>query len=80
MSSPESSESPEVPPAPPSPPCRYLRNKGMHVYTDGFGEEHEGYDNTIYWCQQTMKDFGPDDGFVGAHECRDPSRPCYQPL
>jgi hypothetical protein len=62
------------------PLCRNLRNKGMYVYTDGGGGEHGDYDNTIYWCLQTMKSFGPDDEQVDAHECRAPDRSCYEPL
>ena len=62
-------------------PCRYLRNKGMYVYTDGIsGESHEDYDNTIYWCLNTMKSFGPDDEMVDGHDCRNPGRSCYEPL
>jgi hypothetical protein len=61
-------------------PCRHLRNKGMYVYTDGSGgESHDDYDNTIYWCLQTMKGFGPDDDLVGGEECRNPERSCYEP-
>jgi hypothetical protein len=61
-------------------PCRHLRNKGMYVYTDGSGgESHADYDNTIYWCLKTMKGFGPDDDFVSAEDCRNPSRACYEP-
>jgi hypothetical protein len=58
-------------------PCRHLRSKGMYVYTDGYDEhqqENEGYDNTIYWCLKTMKEFGPDDEFVGGPECKNPER------
>jgi hypothetical protein len=79
MSTPESSELPVVDPK--APPCRHLRNKGMYVYTDGNGgESHEDYDNTIYWCLKTMKDYGPDDEIVAGLDCRDASRPCYQPF
>jgi len=62
-------------------PCRHLRNKGMYVYTDGSEQPgHEDYDNTIYWCLQTMKDFGPDDEGVGGVECKNPQRSCYEPF
>jgi len=78
MSSADSSELPVVDPA--TPPCRHLRNKGMYVYTDGSADDgHSDYDNTIYWCLSSMKGFGPDDEFVDAHECRNPSRSCYEP-
>jgi hypothetical protein len=64
-------------------PCRHLRNKGMYVYTDGSSEGEEtaeDFDSTVYWCLQTMKNFGPDDEMVGGRECRDMSRSCYEPF
>ena len=81
MSSPDTPE-PELPVVEKlAPLCRHLRNKGMYVYTDGLGgNSHEDYDNSIFWCLQTMKGFGPDEEFVGREECRDPARPCYEPL
>lgn len=79
MSSAESNDLPVVESQ--APPCRHLRNKGMYVYTDGSGgESHDDYDNSIYWCVKTMKDFGPDDEMVGRADCRDPARPCYEPF
>jgi hypothetical protein len=61
-------------------PCRHLRNKGMYVYSDGLsGESHDDYDNSVYWCLKTMKDFGPDGDFVAGPDCRNPSRSCYEP-
>lgn len=61
-------------------PCRHLRNKGMYVYTDGSGQAHDDYDNTIYWCLKSMKSFGPDDDMVNAEDCSCPERTCYQPI
>ncbi|GAC1344202.1 MAG: hypothetical protein NVSMB14_08090 [Isosphaeraceae bacterium] len=63
-------------------PCRHLRSKGMYVYTDGETESSSGeeYDTSIYWCLQTMKDSGPDYGFVSRTDCRDCSRSCYEAL
>lgn len=80
MSNPETNgELPIIDPA--APPCRHLRNKGMYVYTDGVnGESHDDYDSSIYWCNQSMKSFGPDEDFVGALECRNSARPCYEPI
>jgi hypothetical protein len=75
---PNESDLPVIDPA--GPPCRHLRHKGMYVYTDGSGGEvHDDYDSTMYWCLQTMKGFGPDDDFVGAEDCRNSSRSCYEP-
>ena len=66
---------------PNAPACRHLRHKGMFVYSDGLGgETHDGYDNTVYWCFRTMKSFGPDDDFVNGLDCRNCTRPCYEPL
>ena len=78
MSSPDSSDLPVV--DPPAPVCRHLRNKGMYVYTDGQTDEHADYDNTVYWCLQTMKDFGPDNEPVGGPDCRNSARSCYEPI
>ena len=79
MSSAEPGSLPVVDPS--TPPCRHLRNKGMYVYTDGQdGEPHGDYDNTIFWCLQTMKGFGPDDEPVDGEACRNPGRTCYEPL
>lgn len=61
-------------------PCRYLRNKGMYVYTDGPSESHGDYDNTIYWCLRSMKAFGPDRDEVHREHCCDPARSCYEAL
>jgi hypothetical protein len=53
----------------------------MYVYSDGHGREQaEDYDNTIYWCLKTMKEFGPDDEMVTSPDCRNPERSCYEPL
>ena len=62
--------------------CRHLRTKGMYVYTDGLSGEasHPDYDNTVYWCFKTSKDFGPDDQFVNRDSCRDCNRECYEPV
>lgn len=73
-------ESPEAPGrSQPGPPCRHLRSKGMYVYTDDSStEESPDYDNTIFWCQKTLRDLGPDDGFVGREDCRDAARICHE--
>jgi hypothetical protein len=62
-------------------PCRHLRNKGMLVYTDAFSSDaHGDSGNTIYWCVQTMKGFGPDDDMVCKEDCTLVNRSCYEPL
>ena len=60
--------------------CEHLRHKGMYVYTDGSGQDHSDYDNTIYWCLKSMKSFGPDDDMVDRQACCDAARSCYEPL
>jgi hypothetical protein len=68
---------------PPGPRCQFLRSKGMYVYTDETDDDLEAdadYDNTIFWCQMTMKDIGPDDDLVGRHECRNTLRSCYESM
>ena len=70
--------------AEPSPPilgprCRHTRSKGMYVYTDvPEVEDHGDYDSTIFWCQKTLNDIGPDQGFVGREDCCNTSRRCYE--
>lgn len=65
-------------PDPPAATCRHLRNNGMYVF-DGIPDD-EDYESSGYWCQRTMKTFGPDDDLVGRRECREPGRSCYEPL
>jgi len=51
----------------------------MYVYTDDSGsEESSDYDNTIFWCQKTLRDIGPDHGIVGREDCRETVRGCYE--
>jgi hypothetical protein len=62
-------------------PCCHLRSKGMYVYADATsGEFDADDDHSVYWCQKTMKNFGPDDDMVGGRECRDASRSCYESI
>jgi hypothetical protein len=51
----------------------------MYVYTDDSStDEPQDYDNTIFWCQKTLRDMGPDDNFVGREDCRETGRTCYE--
>lgn len=66
-------------PRPTDVPCRFLRSKGMYVYTEGrVGEPHDDYDSAVYWCLKTAKGYGPDDDLVGGEDCRNAARPCYE--
>ena len=64
----------------PGAPCHHLRCKGMYIYTDGTGSEPADDGNTVYWCFQTLKCFGPDDRTVDGQACREGSRTCYEPI
>lgn len=77
----ESEPSPGPPSSTPPVPCRHLRNKGMLVYNEGaFDTRHEDYDNTVFWCVETLKGFGPDDEMVGREDCANSDRACYEPF
>jgi hypothetical protein len=79
---PTSTPTPDLPIVEEAAPCRFLRNKGMYVYTDGSSEhdsDEDGYDNTVYWCLKTMKDIGPDNDSATGQDCRKPTRTCYEP-
>jgi hypothetical protein len=53
----------------------------MYVFSDGQGREpHEDYDNSIFWCLKTLKEYGPDDEMVGRADCHNPARSCYEPF
>ena len=70
-----------TPGAPLAAPCRHLRNKDMYVLSDtSFDNTGDDDDHSLYWCLQTMKNFGPDDDMVSGRECRNSSRSCYEPL
>ncbi len=77
VSEPRKTESAARPPA----ICRHLRSNGMYIF-DGLSRDAEGedYEPSSCWCLHTMKNFGPDDSFVGVAECRGPERSCYEPL
>lgn len=75
---------PDVQPTPPTPlpasPCRFLRNKGMYVYTDGSEHGYDSGDATVYWCIKSMKAYGPDDEEVHRDACCNASRACYEAI
>ena len=63
--------------------CAKLRTKGMYMNAVVDPDEltfYDPYDNTVYWCIQTMKDIGPDDGLADRQSCCDSSRACYQAI
>jgi len=67
----------ELPQLPPR--CIHLQSKAMAVH----GEEFEGDADFVggvgdFWCIQSGRPLGPDEGPVGLRACRDPDRGCYQ--
>jgi len=51
----------------------------MAVYGEDFENDPDYQAGlTDFWCVQTAKGFGPDDGEVNMDECRNPQRNCYQ--
>jgi hypothetical protein len=61
--------------------CRHLRSNGMYIFDNlSDGNEDDDYQPSACWCLHTMKNYGPDDDFVGRRECRDSGRSCYEPL
>jgi hypothetical protein len=51
----------------------------MSVYGEDFESDPEYQDGAIdFWCVQTAKSFGPDNGEVNLKECSNRERSCYQ--
>ena len=70
-----SEELPQLPP----PRCTHLQSKAMAVYGEGYENDPDYQDGmTDFWCVQTARSLGPDDGEVGMKPCSDPDRGCYQ--
>ena len=60
------------------PRCKNLYCKSMMVYGEDFESDPDYQAGaTDFWCVQTAKPFGPDNGEVGMADCRDPQRGCY---
>ena len=69
------SELPQVP----APRCIHLHSKAMAVHGEGYEHDPDYQAGlTDFWCLQTAKGLGPDDGDVNMQECRNPERACYQ--
>ena len=61
------------------PRCRYINCKSMLVYGEDFVNDPEFQMGMVdFWCVQTAKGQGPDDGLVSLELCSDPERGCYQ--
>jgi len=68
----------ELPQLPP-PRCIHLQSRSMAFHDAGLAgaSDYQG-GMTECWCVQTARPLGPDNGWVGMTECRDPDRDCYQ--
>ena len=66
----------------PHPLCRFLRTKKMLYVQDLHQVTLDLVTSGTYqnfWCQHTMTDTGPDDGYVEYERCI-PGRSCYDQL
>jgi hypothetical protein len=67
----------ELPQLPPR--CIHLQSKAMAVHGEEFENDPDYQDGLgDFWCVQTARSIGPDNGTVGLKACRDPDRECYQ--
>jgi hypothetical protein len=63
----------------PTPRCIHLQSKAMAVYGEGYESDPDFQDGmTTFWCMQTGRPLGPDNGEVGMNPCSDQDRGCYQ--
>ena len=59
--------------------CIHLQSKAMTVHGEAFAEDPDYQAGlTDFWCLQTAKPLGPDDGDVSITDCCDSARACYQ--
>jgi hypothetical protein len=51
----------------------------MAVYGEGYASDPDFQDGTTdFWCVQTARALGRDNGEVGMRPCSDPDRVCYE--
>jgi hypothetical protein len=63
----------------PTPRCIHLQSKAMAVYGEGYESDPDYQDGmTNFWCLQTGRPLGPDNGEVGMKPCSETDRGCYQ--
>jgi hypothetical protein len=62
----------------PTPRCIHLQSKAMAVHGEAFEDDPDFQAGlTDFWCLQTAKPLGPDDGDVSLADCCDRGRACY---
>ena len=63
------------------PPAGISATRGCtSTATDRRPRTHDDYDNTIYWCLKTMKEYGPDDEYRRRRRLPQSARSCYEPF
>jgi len=61
------------------PRCINLCCKSMIVYGEAFESDPDYQSGMVdFWCTQTSKGQGPDDGDVNLEACSNSERTCYQ--
>ena len=61
------------------PRCINLSCKSMIVFGEAFESDPDYQSGMVdFWCTQTSKGQGPDDGDVTLDACSNPERSCYQ--
>ena len=61
------------------PRCKHLSCKSMLVYGEDFESDPEFQAGMVdFWCTQTFRNTGPDDGPVALDLCSNPERPCFK--
>ena len=59
--------------------CIYLQSKAMAIHGEGFADDPEYQEGSgHFWCIETGRGLGPDNGTVGMKDCCDPDRECYR--
>jgi hypothetical protein len=61
------------------PRCIHLNCKSMQVYGEDFENDPEFQAGMVeFWCTQTFRNCGPDNGDVGLDACSNAERPCFR--
>jgi hypothetical protein len=61
------------------PRCMFLTCKSMQVWGEDFENDPEFQAGMVeFWCTQTMKAKGPDDGHASLDMCSNPERSCFR--
>lgn len=61
------------------PRCMHLSCKSMIAYGEDFENDPDFQAGMVdFWCQQTLKNWGPDNGDVTLEMCCNPERACFQ--